>query len=149
MCSSSRSLSSMDDKASTALEAMLREHDDDSVITESFLPKIRSRYHISAEYDMYVPKAGQQPLDPFPNGFVLSIGTFEVGARLPLHPLVVSWAGNLLPNYEDRFQGWDSGFGLKWTGRDIDNSPPFLSKEEAEQVGILKGSSPPHKPLNR
>ncbi|RRT57874.1 hypothetical protein B296_00043397, partial [Ensete ventricosum] len=33
--------------------------------------------------------------------------------------------------------GW--GSSLKWTCRDIDNSPPFLSKEEAEQVMHLRG----------
>ncbi|RWW70344.1 hypothetical protein BHE74_00021975 [Ensete ventricosum] len=39
-CSPSGSSSSMDEKASKALEVMLSEHDEDSVISESFLPTL-------------------------------------------------------------------------------------------------------------
>lgn len=35
------------------------------------------------------------------------------------------------------FRGW--GFSLKWMGHDVDNVPPFLSKDEAEQVSRLRG----------
>ncbi|RRT84165.1 hypothetical protein B296_00004036 [Ensete ventricosum] len=49
----------MDEKASKALEAMLRAHDEDSVITESFLPHIKTRYHISGEYDLYKPQGNE------------------------------------------------------------------------------------------
>ncbi|RRT71768.1 hypothetical protein B296_00002997 [Ensete ventricosum] len=41
------SSSSMDERSSIALEATLREHDEDLVITKSTLPKIRATYHIS------------------------------------------------------------------------------------------------------
>ncbi|RZR71918.1 hypothetical protein BHM03_00008729 [Ensete ventricosum] len=58
-CYPSGSSSLMDDKASKALEAILREHDEDSVITESFLPYIRTRYHISDEYALHVSEVGQ------------------------------------------------------------------------------------------
>ncbi|RWW50596.1 hypothetical protein BHE74_00043137 [Ensete ventricosum] len=84
------SSSSLNEKASIALEAMLREYDEDSVITESFLPMIRSRYHISTKYDLHVPDVGQRPFDSFLNGFGLSVDAFEAGMRLPLHPLVMS-----------------------------------------------------------
>ncbi|RWW12852.1 hypothetical protein BHE74_00001685 [Ensete ventricosum] len=40
--SSSGSSSSMDEKTSKALTAMLQDHDEDSIIFESFLPHIRS-----------------------------------------------------------------------------------------------------------
>ncbi|RZS20644.1 hypothetical protein BHM03_00053166 [Ensete ventricosum] len=41
------SSSSMDERSSMALEATLREHDEDLVITKSTLPKIRATYHVS------------------------------------------------------------------------------------------------------
>ncbi|RZR77793.1 hypothetical protein BHM03_00002986 [Ensete ventricosum] len=88
-CSSSGSLSSMDEKASKALEAMLREYNEDSVISESFLPHIRSMYHISTEYDLHVPEVDQRSFNPFSNGFGLSVDAFEAGLRFPLHLLVV------------------------------------------------------------
>ncbi|RZR89848.1 hypothetical protein BHM03_00017638 [Ensete ventricosum] len=31
------------------------------------------------------------------------------------------------------------GFNMKWTGRDVDDSPSFLTKDEAEQVVHLRG----------
>ncbi|RWW04758.1 hypothetical protein GW17_00032002 [Ensete ventricosum] len=89
-CAPSGSSSSLDEKASNALEAMLREHVKDLIITESFLSMIRSRYHISPEYDLRILEVGQRPFDLFPNGFGLSIAAFEARLRLPLHPLVVS-----------------------------------------------------------
>ncbi|RWW12102.1 hypothetical protein GW17_00024244 [Ensete ventricosum] len=89
-CSPSRSSSSMDERSSKALEAMLREHDNDSIITESSLPKIRAIYRIPDDFDLYVPEAGQHPFDPFPNGFNLSVNTLEGGLRFPLHSLVIS-----------------------------------------------------------
>ncbi|RWW47684.1 hypothetical protein BHE74_00046301 [Ensete ventricosum] len=54
-CSPSRSSSSLDEKDSKVLEAMPREHNEDSIIIESFLSMIKSRYHISSE-DLHVPK---------------------------------------------------------------------------------------------
>ncbi|RWW84680.1 hypothetical protein BHE74_00006701 [Ensete ventricosum] len=89
-CSPSRSSSSLDEKASAALKAMFREHDEDSVIIESFLPMIRSRYNISAEYDLHIREVGQQPFDLFPIGFGLSIDAFEVGLRLLKTKMLVS-----------------------------------------------------------
>ncbi|RRT49486.1 hypothetical protein B296_00022275 [Ensete ventricosum] len=88
-CSPDGSSSSLDEKAIIALEVMLREHDKDSVITQSFLPNVRSRYHISTEYDLHVLDTDQRPFDLFSNGFSLPVDTFEVGLRLSLHPLVV------------------------------------------------------------
>ncbi|RZR94270.1 hypothetical protein BHM03_00022938 [Ensete ventricosum] len=76
-CSPSRSSSSMDERSSKALEAMLREHDNDSIITETSLPKIRAIYRIPDDFDLYVPEAGQHPFDPFLNGFNLSVNTLE------------------------------------------------------------------------
>ncbi|RWV90463.1 hypothetical protein GW17_00047328 [Ensete ventricosum] len=161
----------MDEKASKALEAMLLEHDKDSVITESFMPYIRIRYFISDEYDLHVPEVDQRLFDPFSNGFVLSVDALEAGLRFPLHPLVVSclhhwrvspfqiapnswrymivfigecWAVGIDPTHTLAFRGW--GFGLKWTGRDVDNSPPFLTKDEAEQVTkVLVSKDTPRK----
>ncbi|RRT82475.1 hypothetical protein B296_00000984 [Ensete ventricosum] len=46
----------------------------------------------------------------------------------------VGWKSRFFIN---AFQGWD--FGLKWTRRDIDNSPSLLIKEKAEQVVRLRG----------
>ncbi|RWW38946.1 hypothetical protein BHE74_00055769 [Ensete ventricosum] len=86
-CSLDGSSSSLDEKAIIALEAMLREHDKDLVITQSFLPNVRSRYHISTEYDLHVLDTDQRPFDLFSNGFSLLVDTFEVGLRLSLHPL--------------------------------------------------------------
>ncbi|RRT57517.1 hypothetical protein B296_00016312, partial [Ensete ventricosum] len=54
------SLSSIDEKASKAFEAMLREHDKDSVISESFLPHIRTRYNIFDQYDLHVLEVSQR-----------------------------------------------------------------------------------------
>ncbi|RWW26888.1 hypothetical protein GW17_00008702 [Ensete ventricosum] len=81
----------MDANASKALEAMLREYNENSVIFESFLSHIKSRYYISIEYDLHVSTIAQWPFDPFLNGFGLSVDVLEVGLRLPLHSLVVSW----------------------------------------------------------
>ncbi|RWW62227.1 hypothetical protein BHE74_00030656 [Ensete ventricosum] len=81
----------MDANASKALEAMLREHNENSIIFESFLSHIKSRYHISIEYNLHVSTIAQWPFDPFLNGFGLSVDVLEVGLRLPLHSLVVSW----------------------------------------------------------
>ncbi|RWW69627.1 hypothetical protein BHE74_00022769 [Ensete ventricosum] len=129
----------MDEKASKALEAMLLEHDKDSVITESFMPHIRTRYFISDEYDLHVPEVDQRLFDPFSNGFVLSVDALEAGLRFPLHPLVV-----YAFTTGGAFRGW--GFGLKWTGRDVDNSPPFLTKDEVEQVTkVLVSKDTPRK----
>ncbi|RZR79783.1 hypothetical protein BHM03_00005611 [Ensete ventricosum] len=89
-CSPCGFSSSLDEKASKDLEAMLQEHDEDSIIIESFLPKIRSMYHIFAEYDLHVSEAGQRSFDSFPNRFELSMEAFEVGLRFPLQPLMVS-----------------------------------------------------------
>ncbi|RRT70209.1 hypothetical protein B296_00028866 [Ensete ventricosum] len=60
-CSHSESLSSMEKRSSKALEAMLREHDKVSIITESSLPKIRDTYHVPDDFDLHVPKVGHVP----------------------------------------------------------------------------------------
>ncbi|RWW09003.1 hypothetical protein BHE74_00008302 [Ensete ventricosum] len=145
----------MNEKDSKALEAMLWEHDKDLVIFESFLPHIRARYHISNEYDLHVPKFGQQPFDLSPNWFELSVDALEAGLRFPLHPLgrgsyyLISNSGFRVCGVPSNNKGWKSyfffvsafrswGFGLKWIDRGIDNSPPLLTKDEVEQVVRLR-----------
>ncbi|RRT40909.1 hypothetical protein B296_00035470 [Ensete ventricosum] len=53
--------------------------------------------------------------------------------------MLLSWqgTGQLLPDREEQLQ--EVGVSLKWTSRDIDNISPFLSKEEVEQLGHLRG----------
>ncbi|RWW09426.1 hypothetical protein GW17_00027084, partial [Ensete ventricosum] len=80
-CSHLGALSLMDAKATQTLEAMLQDQDRDTIITEPFLPKIRSRYHISFEYELHVPQVRQRPYDSFPNGFGLSFDALEVGLK--------------------------------------------------------------------
>ncbi|RRT50293.1 hypothetical protein B296_00050041 [Ensete ventricosum] len=58
---------------------MLREHDEDSVITKSFLPKIRSSYHIYVEYDLRILEVVQRPFDLFPDRFKMLVDAFKVG----------------------------------------------------------------------
>ncbi|RRT42781.1 hypothetical protein B296_00031714 [Ensete ventricosum] len=77
-CSPSKSSSSIDDRSSKALEAMLREHDEDSIIIESSLPKIRATYRILGDLDLHILEARQRPFDPFSNGFSLSVDALEV-----------------------------------------------------------------------
>ncbi|RRT80252.1 hypothetical protein B296_00022171 [Ensete ventricosum] len=89
-CSPSGSSSSMDEKASKVIESMLREHDENSMITKLFLPHVRARFHISGEYKLCVSKAGQRSFDPFLNGFGLLVNALKAGLRFPLHSLVVS-----------------------------------------------------------
>ncbi|RRT70136.1 hypothetical protein B296_00013424 [Ensete ventricosum] len=78
-----RSSSSMDERSSKAMKAMLREHDEDSIITESSLPKIRATYHIFNNNDLHASEVGQRPFDPFPNGFSLSVDALEAGELVP------------------------------------------------------------------
>ncbi|RZR92260.1 hypothetical protein BHM03_00020505 [Ensete ventricosum] len=84
--SPSESWSSMDEKSSKVLEAMLKEHDEDSVVTQSPLPKIRATYRIPDNVDLHALEAGQHPFDPFPNGFSLFVDALEVGVSLPGPP---------------------------------------------------------------
>ncbi|RRT66315.1 hypothetical protein B296_00024256 [Ensete ventricosum] len=80
--------SSMDEKSSKVLEAMLKEHDEDSVVTRSPLPKIRATYRIPDNVDLHALEAGQHPFDPFPNG--------PLGAGMqPSEELVENVAKNL------------------------------------------------------
>ncbi|RWW14405.1 hypothetical protein GW17_00021824 [Ensete ventricosum] len=78
--SPSESWSSMDEKSSKVLEAMLKVHDEDSVVTQSPLSKIRATYRIPDNVDLHSLEAGQHPFDPFPNGFSLFVDALEVGA---------------------------------------------------------------------
>ncbi|RWW70661.1 hypothetical protein BHE74_00021648 [Ensete ventricosum] len=78
--SPSESCSSMDEKSSKVLEAMLKVHDEDSVVTQSPLSKIRATYRIPDNVDLHSLEAGQHPFDPFPNGFSLFVDALEVGA---------------------------------------------------------------------
>ncbi|RWW22573.1 hypothetical protein GW17_00013224 [Ensete ventricosum] len=80
----------MDEKSSKALEVMLKEHDEDSIITKSSLPKIRATYRILGDFYIHIHGVGQHPFDPFLNGFNLSVDALEAGVRFPLHPLVIS-----------------------------------------------------------
>ncbi|RRT80483.1 hypothetical protein B296_00023678 [Ensete ventricosum] len=80
----------MDEKSSKALEVMLKEHDEDSIITKSSLPKIRATYRILGDFYIHIHGVGQHPFDPFLNGFSLSVDALEAGVRFPLHPLVIS-----------------------------------------------------------
>ncbi|RZR81691.1 hypothetical protein BHM03_00007974 [Ensete ventricosum] len=122
-CSFSESSFSLDEKSSKVLEAILREHDEDSIITESSLSKIWAIYCIPGDFDIHVPEAEQHPFNTFPNGFSLSVDALEAGKARFL--------------FVSAFRGW--GFSLKWCGRDVDNSPPSLSKVEAKQVARLRG----------
>ncbi|RZR89761.1 hypothetical protein BHM03_00017539 [Ensete ventricosum] len=51
-CSPFESSSSMDERSSMTLEALLREHDEDSTITEFSLPKIRATFCIPGDFDL-------------------------------------------------------------------------------------------------
>ncbi|RRT60828.1 hypothetical protein B296_00021707 [Ensete ventricosum] len=51
-CSPFESSSSMDERSSKTLEALLREHDEDSTITEFSLPKIRATLCIPGDFDL-------------------------------------------------------------------------------------------------
>ncbi|RWW70209.1 hypothetical protein BHE74_00022120 [Ensete ventricosum] len=63
-CSPSESSSSMDERSSKALEAILREHDEDSVITISSLPKIRATYRPT--WGSRGPRKGEGPREGAP-----------------------------------------------------------------------------------
>ncbi|RWV84215.1 hypothetical protein GW17_00054086 [Ensete ventricosum] len=89
-CSPSKSSSLMDDRSSKALEAMLREHDKDSVIIESSLPKIRATYRIPDDFDLHILEARQRPFDPFLNGFSLSVDALEVELKDEIGPVVIT-----------------------------------------------------------
>ncbi|RRT77365.1 hypothetical protein B296_00009538 [Ensete ventricosum] len=78
-CSLSESSFSLDEKSSKVLEAILREHDEDSIITESSLSKIWAIYCIPGDFDIHVPEAEQHPFNTFPNGFSLSVDALEAG----------------------------------------------------------------------
>ncbi|RWW08926.1 hypothetical protein GW17_00027610, partial [Ensete ventricosum] len=88
-CSPSESSCLMGEKSYKVLDVMLREHDEDLVITEFSLPKITATYLILDDFDLHALEVGQHPFDPFPNGFSLSVDALEVGVRFPLHPLIV------------------------------------------------------------
>ncbi|RWW58766.1 hypothetical protein BHE74_00034335 [Ensete ventricosum] len=81
-CSHSESLSSMEKRSSKALEAMLREHDKDSIITKSSLPKIRATYRVPDDFDLHVPKVGHVP------STLSRIGMNLVGMK----KMVAAWA---------------------------------------------------------
>ncbi|RWW04276.1 hypothetical protein BHE74_00019854 [Ensete ventricosum] len=69
----------MDERSSKALEAMLREHDEDSVTTESSLPRIRATFRIPNDFNLHVLEVGQCPFEPFLNRFNLSVDALEAG----------------------------------------------------------------------
>ncbi|RRT80476.1 hypothetical protein B296_00023684 [Ensete ventricosum] len=109
-CSPSGSSSSLDEKGSKALEAILIEHDEDSIITESFMLMIRSRYYISLEYDLHVPEVRDAPSNN------------------------KGWKSCFF--FMSALRGW--GLDLKCTGHDVDNTNPLLSKDEAGKVVYLR-----------
>ncbi|RRT85689.1 hypothetical protein B296_00008485 [Ensete ventricosum] len=71
----------MDERPSKALEVMLREHDEDSVTTESSLPRIRVTFRIPNDFNLHVLKVGQCPFEPFLNRFNLSVDALEAGPK--------------------------------------------------------------------
>ncbi|RRT51251.1 hypothetical protein B296_00024766 [Ensete ventricosum] len=54
---------------------------------------IRSRHHISPEYDLMSWRLVSDPFNPFPNGFDLSVDALEAGLKFFFYPLLVSCLG--------------------------------------------------------
>ncbi|RWW57644.1 hypothetical protein BHE74_00035549 [Ensete ventricosum] len=131
-CSLSWSSSSLDERASTTLEAMLKEH------TEDLAP--------------FSPPGGVMPSTMEDLSFPDSAKSWRAWELL--FDREKQFQGECTPSnkkgwkscffFVSTFKGW--GFNLKWIGRDVDNSPPILSKDEAELVVRLRGIPFPPKP---
>lgn len=84
----------MTEKAVWALEVMKSLHDFGSVVTVVLLAWVRDRYSFLTEYELHAPWPGQRAHDPFSDGFRLTLDTFKVELRFPLHPVIeacLSW----------------------------------------------------------
>ncbi|RWV86195.1 hypothetical protein BHE74_00047227 [Ensete ventricosum] len=62
----------------------------DSTVTTRRLVKVRKKYFIPPEYELYVPQPRERPYDTFSYGFSLSTDALEAGLRFPLHPVIES-----------------------------------------------------------
>ncbi|RWV91106.1 hypothetical protein GW17_00046634, partial [Ensete ventricosum] len=88
-------------------------------------------------------------IDGIEPSLTLFLACFRIGKGWGSYYLI-AMSGFKVDGTPSNNKGWKShfffvstficcGFGLKWIDCDVDNSPPFLLKEEVEQVAHLRG----------
>ncbi|RRT46010.1 hypothetical protein B296_00013189 [Ensete ventricosum] len=140
--------SPVDARALRDLEVMNVDHDLDTAVTEGSLATIRERYSIPTEYGLHVPQSRQCPYSSDAPEMCISVDALKAGLRRGGYYLTarvdfrVSGAPSNNKGWKSRYlfvSGPVWGFRFDWSAHPIGNAPPYLSEEESNLVGRLKG----------